>query len=71
MELVTGDRVRIASTSVYYLANSLSNPMDVVGTVTKVEDHDNMNVKVIWDNGYHNVYDPSDLTLVEGILWES
>ena len=68
---VTGDRVLIHSTSVYFQADNPSNPLVVEGTVTKITGSDNMNVKVIWDNGYRNVYNHEDLTLVHGLLWET
>ena len=69
--LVTGDRVKIHNHSMYYQSDNPSNPIVVEGTVTKISDSTNMNVKVIWDNGYRNVYDCSDLIIVEGILWEN
>ena len=70
-ELCVGSRVRIHSTSVYFQSDNPSNTRAVEGTVTEITGSDNMNVKVLWDNGYRNLYNHEDLTLVHGLLWET
>ena len=68
-ELCVGDRVKISRRSEYYQIDNLANPITVHGTITEVQDRDEMNIKVEWDNKYHNVYNHSDLALTGGLLW--
>lgn len=68
-QLVVGARVRIHEQSVYHQVGNLANPVNIHGTIYKIEGSDRMNIKVRWDNGYNNVYDYQDLALTKGLLW--
>ena len=59
-----GDRVRIKSESEYY-GRSSSNPANVVGTVSEVNQYSGHHIRVIWDNKTTNVYREPDLELVQ------
>ena len=70
MPFSVGDRVRLNKNSQYY-GESMSNPADVVGTVTGINTVDPYTIRVHWGDMYDNVYRPYDLEHEEGILWES
>ena len=63
---IAGNVVRIGKDSRYY-GMSHSNPSDVNGVVTDIDEpsHDDDHfISVKWDNGDDNVYRPEDLKLV-------
>jgi hypothetical protein len=62
--LKVNDRVKIAETSKYYRKSDKSNPIDAVGTITKIK-FDCLGISVLWDNGYDNGYSACDLELVK------
>lgn len=61
--LKVGDRVRISKYSEYYICGSISNPIDVTGTVSEVDEDENLCYSVKWDNGTKNGYGEGDLYL--------
>lgn len=65
IKLKVGDRVKIDQASEFYGdASDDANPMDIAGTIYKVEDHW-LGIYVKWDNDEENSYDEDDLILVE------
>lgn len=64
-QVKVGDRVRIDSTSSYYIGDHQSdNPKDIDGTVQYVRSRNDFPVSVEWDNGKCNVYRFSDLVTI-------
>jgi hypothetical protein len=66
LKFKVGDRVKIAKTSEYYDRGN-DNPADVEGTVTETGrigriSGATLDLKVKWDNGRNNSYNPEDLT---------
>jgi hypothetical protein len=69
---LVGLRVILSPKSKFYGEGDDSNPIDVEGTITEEETHDNeLTIMVDWDNGEFNSYAPSDLDLVVGNISES
>ena len=64
--LKVNDRVKIAETSKYYRKSDKSNPIDAVGTITKIKG-DYLGISVLWENGIYNGYSSCDLELVNTI----
>jgi hypothetical protein len=68
--LKVNDRVKIAETSKYYRKSDKSNPIDAVGTITKIKG-DYLGISVLWENGTYNGYSSCDLELVNTIEQEN
>jgi hypothetical protein len=68
--LKVNDRVKIAETSKYYRKSDKSNPIDAVGTITKIKG-DYLGISVLWENGIYNGYSSCDLELVNTIEQEN
>jgi hypothetical protein len=69
---LVGLRVILSPKSKFYGEGDDSNPIDVEGTITEEETHDNeLTIMVDWDNGEFNSYAPSDLDLWVGNIDES
>ena len=59
-----GDRVMISDESQWYNEDDTSNPINTVGTITKIND-EYLGIYVDWDNEENNSYDECDLVLAE------
>ena len=65
-EIKLGSKVRIAKTSEYYgRSPDSSNPRDVIGEVIETKYSRSYPIRVHWSNGWKNVYELTDLELVE------
>jgi hypothetical protein len=65
-KLREGDKVMIDKSSEYY-GISRSNPKDVEGVITSINDGEDLSHYVAWSNGGTNSYDASDLIKVEEV----
>lgn len=58
---IPGDRVKITSTSKYYVSNEIDNPKDLSGTIFENNQSNSLNYGVKWDNNTTNGYSVDDL----------
>ena len=63
-EFKVNDIVKIATTSEYYVSDDSSNPQNTEGNIYEFEDCD-LGIKVLWNNGRTNSYNPEDLELAK------
>jgi hypothetical protein len=64
-----GDEVMISTSSEYY-GISKSNPKDVEGVITSINEGEDLSHYVAWSNGVTNSYNASDLVNVDGYFLE-
>jgi hypothetical protein len=65
-KLREGDKVMISEASEYY-GISRSNPKDVEGVITSINEGEDLSHYVAWSNGTNNSYEASDLIKVEEV----
>ena len=63
-EFKVNDRVKIATTSEYYVSDDSSNPQNTEGKIYKIDDCD-LGILVLWNNGKTNSYNSEDLELAK------
>lgn len=61
-----GDTVRIKSTSIYYGRKDKTNPINIIGVITAIENQ-SLGILVDWSNGFNNGYNTADLEIVDSI----
>lgn len=66
IKFTINQKVRIRKDSKYYGIDN-SNPKDIEGKIIRIYDYDSdvLNINVLWDNKKENVYNESDLELIE------
>lgn len=61
-----GDEVMIRKDSEYYdLKVNIDNPRDITGIITNINENSSFTIEVSWNLNGWNVYNESDLILVE------
>ena len=65
-EFKVGDKVRIATSSEYYMENlNEFNPKDTDGTITNIDVDEEYSVDVLWETNNSNCYKLQDLILID------
>ena len=61
-----GDTVKIKSTSIYYGRKEETNPINIIGVITKIDKYP-LGILVDWSNGFNNGYNTADLEVVDSV----
>lgn len=61
------DRVKIKKDSKWYKEGTKNNPNNIEGSITKIDNYNDLNIYVNWDNGGDNAYTVKDLELIDNM----